>query len=83
MEICYDGGSSSITRIALKPSLVEWKLANPIPRGPVEVTLKPSLVEWKCAMQNVKPGAIRGLETFLGGMEIAVGNGMSATSPDP
>ena len=42
------GSTTDVTFVALKPSLVEWKLPK-VGRGMFDLgpTLKPSLVEWK------------------------------------
>ena len=60
---------------ALKPSLVEWKLAAPVElQGDQGATLKPSLVEWKPGPFGVLEGDTIRLETFLGGMETSEGD---------
>ena len=56
-------------RLALKPSLVEWKLECPECGNIIRRALKPSLVEWK--RQQIEDARIpaHSLETFLSGME--------------
>ena len=53
----------------LKPSLVEWKLAQGLGWRAAWNTLKPSLVEWKHEMYRKYAGYNSNLETFLSGME--------------
>ena len=54
---------------ALKPSLVEWKLADVLGEGLGEGPLKPSLVEWKRRRGGGVFCLSQALETFLSGME--------------